>query len=156
MQGMKEIGQGYDVLYVTAVNEFGIKRYCVQIHCEYQTKAMPYYFTVIILGSERSVIQYYPVIIVKPTESKNLVVSNLKYHYDHSTCFCKASCPAHNFQYFILPGLCLGYVLSVFVIVWVVMLYCQPYYRQHCILVDTESGRYITSLYVIDYVIILV
>ena len=34
MQGMEEIEQGRDVLYATAVNEFGMKRYCVQIQCK--------------------------------------------------------------------------------------------------------------------------
>ena len=117
---------------------------------------MLYYCSVIIIGSERSDIQHYPAVIVKLTKSKNLVLSNLKYHYDHSTCFCKTSCPTHNFQHFILPGLCLGYILLVLVIVWVVMLYCQPYYWKHCIQVDVESGGYIMSLHATDHVIILV
>lgn len=142
VQGMEEIEQSDNTLYVTAVNEFGIKRYCMRIQCEYQTMAVSI-MILLLIGSEGSGIQHYQAIIVRPTENKNLALSNLRYHHDHSTCFCRASCPTHNFQYFILPGLCLGNVLLVLVVVWVVVLYCQPYNQQHChscVHVDVESG----------------
>ena len=148
VQGMEEIEQSDNTLYVTAVNEFGIKRYCMRIQCEYQVMVVSI-IILLLIGSEGSSNQHYQAIIVRPTENKNLALSNLRYHHDHSTCFCRASCPTHNFQYFILPGLCLGNVLLVLVMVWVVVLYCQSCNNQQhchsCVHVDTESGRCVAA-----------
>ena len=148
MEEMEQSKQVQDVLYVNAINEFGMMRYCVHIQCKSShhghfnmSTILLYYY---LIGIYLSDIQNYRTVTVKSAEVKDLMYFGLQYYCNHYGCFCKASSPTHNLQqwHLILLGLCMGYVLLLFVVVLLAMLYYQLYYRgrHYSMHVNSESG----------------